>query len=193
MNKPNDYDSVQSYDNGRLELGGHYLKILKVVETKAKSGRQMIMIYLDTSDSDKQPNFFKRRFDNDTHTEKKWGCVYYQLVNDPQNLNATNRGLKTFHECVEKSNPGFNVKWGSGYEACFKGKHIGGIFGREQYIGSDGRTHFITKCFYLMTTEEIQNGVDIPEDRLLDSAQKPSTFNPVVDTNNLDDDNDYPF
>ncbi len=191
MNKPKDYDNVQGYGGEQLELGGHYLKIIKVEETTAKSGRPMVMIYLDTSESDKQPKFYKNRYDNDTRQNKKWGCIYYQLTTDSQNPEATNRGLKYFHECVEKSNPGFNVKWGAEYEKCFKNKHIGGVFGREQYIGSDGKAHFSVKCFRLTTTEAIEKGVDIPDDRLLDTSEKPALSGNVVVPEPTDD--DYPF
>lgn len=45
----------------------------------------MILIYLDTDKSDKQPSYFKQRYDNDTRQDKKWGCIVYQLVEDPQN------------------------------------------------------------------------------------------------------------
>lgn len=191
MNKPKDYDSISGYDDERLELGGHYLQIIKVEETKAKSGRPMLIIYLDTSEFDKQPKFFKNRFDNDTRQNKKWGCRYYQLTTDSQNPEATNHGLKRFHECVEKSNPGFNVKWGSDYEKCFKGKHIGGVFGREQFVGQNGKEHFAVKCFYLTTTDAIERGVDIPDDRLLDTSEKPAFAGGAVVPEPTDD--DYPF
>ena len=166
MNKPNDYDKVQPYGEFTpLELGGHILVIKEVEETKSRAGRDMLMIYLDTAPEDKQPGYYQKQFADDIRPNKKWGCIVYQLFYDSDG--ATNRGLKTFHTCVEKSNPGFSVKWGSGYADCFKGKKIGGVFGREEYLNQKNEKKFATKCFYFRSVEKIQAGVDVPEDRLL--------------------------
>lgn len=93
MQKPKNYDNTLPYDEQEaLELGGHIMRIIKIEETKSKSNRDMIKIYLDTDKSDKQPGYFKRRYDNDSRTEKKWGCIVYQLTEDIK-TGDTNRGL----------------------------------------------------------------------------------------------------
>lgn len=198
MQKPKNYDNTPAYEQQEaLELGGHIMKIIKVEETVSKNGNAMIKIYLDTDKSDKQPLYFKKRYDNDTREDKKWGCIVYQLVEDTQ-THETHRGLKTFHTCVEKSNSGFKVAWGDGYEACFKGKLIGGIFGREQYINNKGKPAFSTKCFFFRSVEAIKDGVDIPEDKLLPANQLPVNVTVTPDPADFDeiplpDDGDYPF
>ncbi|MDY2725804.1 MAG: hypothetical protein SOV36_03175 [Anaerostipes faecalis] len=174
MNKPNDYDKVQPYGEFMpLELGGHILVIKGVEETKSRAGMDMLMIYLDTAPEDRQPNYYKKQFADDIRPNKKWGCIVYQLVYDGDG--ATNRGLKTFHTCVEKSNPGFSVNWGPGYADCFKGKKIGGVFGREEYLNQKNDRKFATKCFYFRSVEKIQSGVDVPEDRLLPTSIERTT------------------
>lgn len=70
------------------------------------------------------------------------------------------------------------------------------MFGREQYINSKGNSAFATKCFWLKTVEEIKNGVDVPEDRLLLAGQMPA--NAVItpapaDFEETESDDDYPF
>lgn len=179
MQKPKNYDNTLPYDEQEaLELGGHIMRIIKIEETKSKSNRDMIKIYLDTDKSDKQPGYFKRRYDNNSRTEKKWGCIVCQLTEDIK-TGETNRGLVSFHTAVEKSNSGFKVIWGDGYCKCFEKKLIGGVFGREQYINKNGNLAFATKCFWLRSVDAIKKGVDIPNDKLLPADQMP--YNPVVD------------
>lgn len=196
MQKPNNYDNTTPYSNQEaLDLGGHILRILKVEEATSKAGNPMILIYLDTDKSDKQPLYFKKRYDNDTREEKKWGCIMYQLVENPK-TGECHQGLVTFHDAVAKSNSGFKLVWGDKYCSCFKDKLIGGVFGREQYINNKGKASFATKCFWLRTVDDIKNGVDIPEDRLLPADKLPN--NPVVNPNPVDfdeteGDDDYPF
>ena len=75
MNKPNDYENTQAGGNfEQIELGGHYMGLVKVEETTTKvTGKPMLVVYLDTLSNDKQPNFFNARYKEDTRPEKKWG------------------------------------------------------------------------------------------------------------------------
>lgn len=198
MQKPNNYDNTKPYlRQEALALGGHILKIIKVEESTSKAGNPMLLIYLDTDKSDKQPFYFKRRYDNDSRQEKKWGCIVYQLVNDPQ-TGECNKGLVTFHGNVARSNSSFKLVWGDKYCDCFKNKLIGGVFGREQYVSNKGNLAFSTKCFWFTTVEEVKKGVDIPKDKLLPSPYGVNGANSdnfdiesITDSDNLDE--DYPF
>lgn len=166
MIKPNDFDNTLAYgDFTPLELGGHICKIMSVEERTSSTGKPMIVISLDTAPQDKQPGYYAEQYRNDTRPEKKWGCNVYQMVYD--NEGRTNRGFKTFVTSVEKSNPGFRVQWGDGFATCFKGKLIGGVFGREEYEKNDGTTAWATKCVGFRSLEAIQKGVDVPKDRPL--------------------------
>ncbi len=188
MNKPNDYDSVSEYTyNTPLEPGGYVCRIVQVQETTAQnSGAAMLKIGLEIAEGTHK-NYYTEMFKNDTRQEKKWPCIVNQLVYDTSG--ATNRGLKTFNTCVERSNPGFKVVWGDGYAGCFKGKLIGGVFRREQFISSSGEKKFTTKCFSFRSVEEIRKGVPVPKDKLLDDpgavtsgfsapSNVPQTFQP---------------
>lgn len=196
MRKPNNYDTTNPYTRQEpLELGGHIMRILKVEEAASKAGNPMILIYLDTDKSDKQPGYFKKRYDNDTRQDKKWGCIVYQLVEDPRTGDC-NQGLVTFHETVRASNSSFTLVWGDKYCDCFKNKLIGGVFGREQYINSKGNPAFAVKCFWLRTVDEIKKGVDIPEDKLLPAEKQSAGPVIVPDANDFtetESDDDYPF
>ena len=196
MRKPKDYDNVQPFGEYEpLELGGHILRIVKVEETVSRNGKDMVVIYLDTDKSDRQPLYFKQRYDDDTRENKKWGCTVYQLVEDSR-TGGTNPGLVTFHTAVEKSNDGFKVVWGDKYCECFKNMLIGGVFGREQYINQNGKAVFATKCFWFRSVETIKRGVDVPEDRLLPLDRFPANAavsSAYSDFEEVGSDDDYPF
>ena len=192
MIKPADYDRVSAYGEFTpLELGGHICQIMSVEETTSSTGKDMLIISLDTAQQDKQPGYYMEQWKNDDRQDKKWGCRVFQLVLDKDG--NTNRGLKTFITAVEKSNPGFQVQWGDGFAACFKGRLIGGVFGREQYQNSYGDLKWSTKCVQFRSVEAIQKGVDVPEDRYL-NGQRPQQ-NPAAGFDSLPDipESDLPF
>ena len=196
MNEPKGYANAQAYGEYQpLELGGHILRIIKVEETVSSTGKDMIKIYLDTDKTDKQPQYFKKQYDNDTHDDKKWGCIVYQLVLDGKTGEA-NRGLKTFHECAEKSNESkFKLVWGDKYCDNFKGRLIGGVFGREEYINNKNESKFATKCFFFRSVGAILKGVPVPDDKLLSGQKKASSVvvQPEYNEVPVPDDEDYPF
>jgi hypothetical protein len=173
MNKPNDFENVQGYEEFvPLELGGHYLKIVSVKEVQSSTGKAMIKIAIDTASTDAQPGYYQKIFDADKRPDKKWpnGAVVNQLIYD--NDGNTNRGFKTFITAVEKSNPGFAVQWGDDFAKCFKGRFVGGVFGREEYISQkDGQPKFATKCMQFRSFDAIAEGVEIPKDKLLPATQ----------------------
>ena len=192
MIKPADYDRVSAYGEFTpLELGGHICQIMSVEETTSSTGKDMLIISLDTAPQDEQPGYYMEQWKNDGRQDKKWGCRVFQMVLDKDG--NTNRGLKTFITAVEKSNPGFRVQWGDGFAACFKGRLIGGVFGREQYQNSYGDLKWSTKCVQFRSVEAIQKGVDVPEDRYL-NRHKPQQ-NPAAGFGELSDisESDLPF
>ena len=186
MKKPNNYDTTQAQGAYEpLKLGGHVCKIVKLEETKSSTGKDMLKIALDIAEGE-QKDYYKQQFENDTRNDKKWGCMSYILVEDKDG--NTNRSFKTFTESVEKSNGGFVIKWGEDFAKQFKGKLVGGVFGREEYINSNNESKFATKCRYFTTIDRAKKGIDAPKDKLLAG----STSSPAA-ANNDDDDDDMPF
>ena len=129
MQKPQGYDNVQAFGSFvPLELGGHICVVKKVEETKTRgTNKDMLVIYIDTHSTDKQPNYYTDSYKNDTREPKKWpiGGTVRQLVLDKDG--NTSRGFKTFIEMVEQSNPGFKVQWGDNFCNCFKERLVGGV------------------------------------------------------------------
>ena len=151
----------------------------------------MIVILLDTDKTDKQPHYFKDKFDNNPNISKKWpnGAIIRQLVLDADG--KTNRGFKTFIEMVEKSNQGFKVQWGEKFSSGFKGKLVGVVFGREEYLDSYGQSKFATKALNFRTIEDVKKGIEPPKDKLLNPSSN-SNSNYTEDITPVDD-GDMPF
>ena len=160
--KPNSYDQTQALgDFVPLDLGGHDLVIKEVKDMTNKNGQPMIKVSFDTADNDKQPHYFADQFRNDIRPEKKWpnnGTTYIN-INDQNGV--CSRNFKTFCTSVEKSNAGFSIQWGDGFCACFKNKHVGGIFGIEKgfYNGKDTNQH---KLRWFRSVDKALNA-EIPE------------------------------
>lgn len=192
MKKPNNWENTAAYgDFEQLELGGHICRICKVEETISKGGRDMASIWLDIAEGD-QAGYYTNRWRNDPGADKKWPCIFYQLQYDEEG--NTNRGYKTFIEAVKKSNPDFNESrlWDADGCDYLKGKLVGGVFGREQYLNRDGEPRFAVKCMYFRDVDTIRKGVKVPEDRLLPEHMLPRTAGPSEFTE-VETDNDLPF
>lgn len=185
MEKPNDYEKIEVLSNMKsLPAGGYVCKIIKLEETKSKTGKDMIKIALDIAEGE-QFEYFSKRFRADTRSDKKWSCILYQLTKD--NEGNTSRGFKTFVENVKESNEGFEVQWGNAFASCFSGKLIGIIFRREEYVGRDKKAHWITKPYQVRTVQAIRNGeFEVPDDVPIDVSPIPEGFEVI-------DDDDIPF
>ncbi|MCM1579167.1 MAG: DUF669 domain-containing protein [Ruminococcus sp.] len=168
MNKPKDFDSVQAYGEWQpLPAGGYVCRIMQVEETVSKAGNEMIKISLDIAEGEYQ-SYFANSYKSDTRPDRKWGCVAHQLEYDPVNPNCTNKGFKTFTSAVTESNKGFEIPWGNNFGAGFANKLVGCIFRREEYMGTDGKSHFSTKPYMFRSVETIRKGgFKIPDDKLL--------------------------
>lgn len=186
MDKPKDFDTAKAWGEYEpLPAGGYVCRIVGVDETISKTGKNMIKIAIDIAEGDHKDRFMES-YKVDTREFKKWpnSAVIYQLTED-QNGNTHGR-FKQFTDCVIDSNSGFEIKWGKAFGACFKGKLIGVVFGREQYESrQDGKLKWSTKPQFFKTVQEIRDGrFKVPEDRLLNAKNANPTeagFGPISD------------
>ena len=174
MQKPQDFDNVQAFgDFVPLPAGGYVCRIMGVEETAARESKApMIKISLDIAEGQFK-DYFANQYRANTRADKKWSysAIINQLVYDTSGNNSTNRGFKTFVTSVCESNQGFNVAWGDGFAACFKNRLVGVLFGREEYIGTDGKTHWSTKALNFRSVKTIRDGnFEIPADKPLVSV-----------------------
>lgn len=149
-----------------LELGGHVCVIKKAESDQTKSGRECIRLYLDIAEG-RQKGYYEQSYKADDRPEKRWGCTYTQLIDGDSMSYA--KGMFT---AIEKSNPGYKWSWD---ESTLKGKMIGGVFGREQYINAKGDLKFAIKCMMLRSIDAIRGGVDVPPDKLLGTTSGQAT------------------
>ena len=195
MNKPKNYDSTNAYGEWKpLELGGHVCKIMKVEETKSQTGKDMINISLDIAEGD-QKDYYADQYRSSDRPDKKWGCIVYQLIEDKDG--NTSRGFKTFIDSVKKSNPGFdeNAIWNDRFADYFKGKLVGGVFGREQYKNQKGEFKWSTKCVMFRSVDVVREGVEVPEDKYHKDYKNLDiqVDSPSLDDVEVVDDDDLPF
>lgn len=195
MNKPKNWEDVQAFGEFEpLELGGHICKIMQVEETKSRNNRDMLVISLDIAEGP-QKGYYAEQYKKDFRPEKKWGCVVYQLTEDEHGNGS--RGFKTFMNAVKDSNPGFNEEqiWGDkDLNPFFKGKLVGGVFGREQYKNSEGKLKWSTKCVQFKSVDDIKKGVEIPADKYLEETKKPAAGFHLDDFEEIDsDESELPF
>lgn len=169
MQKPNNYEKTQaSGEYIPIELGGHILVIKEILETQSRTGKDMLKVSFDFAKNDRQPGYFEKIFREDIRPDKKWpnaGTSY--ILTEDKDGNCS-RQFKTFTTSVEKSNNGFQIIWGDGFEGCFKNKKVGGVFGavEEEY---DGRVHTNRKLRWFRSTENVLEA-EIPEEKYLNGG-----------------------
>ena len=186
MEKVKGYDEAQALtgEYERLEAGGYICKIKSAKEEKSKTGKRMLVIALDIDEGDKK-EFFKKRFDEDTRTEKKWpaGAIYRQML-EGEKAPGFLKGLMT---SLENSNEGFKWDWDEKKLANLK---CGAIFGEEEYEKLDGSVGISTKVKFIRTVQAIKEGkFKVPEIKKL--PQKGEAFEDFV--NSVTSDEELPF
>lgn len=164
-----------------LPAGAYKCQILQVNLTKSSTGKEMMAICFDIAEGPFK-GFFMRQFKNrqQKDTEAKFPGIFRQLTRD-----SSLPFFKGVITSIEKSNPGYRWDW---QEKGLVKKYFGGIFGREEYIGSDGEKHMATKCVQIRSLEGMKDA-KIPEDKLLPEsvvANKASESIPFIGTPGAD-------
>lgn len=166
--KPKAYDEININEEfEKLELGGHKGIIIKAEEyTSDFSGKKSLKVYVDTASDDKQPEYFKKQYENDTRIDRKYpnGAIKYISLGEEENQVKM---LKAFITAYENSN-GCQFDWGKDWEQ-LKGKKIGLVFGQEEYTSQDGTTKLATKLNQFRSIDKVDN-IKIPKVKLLDGT-----------------------
>lgn len=167
--KPDNYDTIQvNQDFERLEIGGHKGIIKKVEEyTSNISGNTSLKVEVDTTNDDKQPNYFQQQYDNNSNMDKKWSNGAIKYVSLKQDENCV-RMLKSFITAIENSNSNFTYDWNKDIDQ-LNGKKVGLVFGLEEYQDNEGNTKTVTKLVQFRTLDKINN-ISIPKVKLLDGT-----------------------
>lgn len=131
MQKPNGYDEVRVGDYTPPTLGGHTCIIKQLKETTSSSGKPMAIVYFDFDQNDSQPGYMAESFKSDIRPEKKWPYVGTKWIVTEDTNGQCSKSFKSFITSFEKSN-GCSVSWGKNFEAQFKNKKIGAIYGEVE-------------------------------------------------------------
>ena len=166
--KPKAYDEININEEfEKLELGGHKGIIIKAEEyTSDFSGKKSLKVYVDTASDDKQPEYFKKQYENDTRIDRKYpnGAIKYVPLGEEENQIKM---LKSFITAYENSN-NCQFDWGKDWEQ-LKGKKIGIIFGMEEYENQAGELKTVNKLREFRSIDKIDN-IKIPKVKLLDGS-----------------------
>ena len=188
--KPKTYDEINIIEEyEKISLGGHKGIIMKAEEyTSPQSGKTSLKVSVDTAKDDKQPEYFKKQYENDTRIDRKWSnsAIKYVPLGEEENQIKM---LKSFLTCVENSNTNYTYDWNKEVDQ-LKGKKIGLVFGQEEYTSQDGTTKLATKLNQFRSIDKVDNA-QIPKVKLLDGTYveyenyaKKEQNNPIQDFEN---------
>ena len=149
-----------------LPAGKYVCQIVQVNVTQDQKGREQMVILFDIADGEHK-GYYDRMFQgakrNDA-SQAKWKGIFRQLTQG--NSLPFFKGVIT---SIEKSNPGYKWNW---EEKSLVRKKFGGIFGREEFIASDGKKRMATKCIQIRSIEGLKDA-EIPEDKLIPENAAP--------------------
>ena len=174
MQKPNDFDNVSSGDFTPVQLGGHYCVIKQLKETTSSTGKPMVIVYIDFDKNDVQPGYMTEAFKSDIRPEKKWPYTGTKWILTEDNEGKCSRSFKRFITAFEKSN-NCTVNWGEKFEAQFKNKRIGAIYG-EVESEYDGKVRTKHEIRYFCAIDKV-DVASIPDPQLLKNASAPAADN----------------
>ena len=169
IKKPSNYDNVEvmEFDFTPIELGGHKGIIMKAEEyTSQQSGKTSLRVSVDTAKDDKQPEYFREQYKNDTRIDRKWSNSAIKYISLGEEENQV-KMLKAFITAYEKSN-NCQFDWNKDWEQ-LTGKKIGLVFGMEEYESQDGILKTNNKLREFRSIDKIDN-IKIPKVKLLDGT-----------------------
>lgn len=165
IKKPEGYDTAPIYGTGDFETvtpGGHICRI-RAAKEETVNGNRYMTIAFDLAESDAQSGYYQRQYAQrvQSNVNAKWPGVYRQRIDG----NST-PFFKGFVSAVERSNNGYTWDWD---ETTLKGKLFGGVFGREEYMGTDGKPHWSCR---IRSVRSVDNVLDepAPEDKPLSAS-----------------------
>lgn len=172
----NDYDSVQVGGGRALPADGYICRIIKARMTKSRDGLPMVEALFDICEGEYN-NYFGDKY--------KANLMRNPQAEYPSNGRAkvvavdaegkTKKTFKGFVTSIEHSNDMTMPREDTAFLNALSGKLIGVIFGREEFLGGDGKPHWVTKPRWYRSVQDIESGnFEVPEDTPL-ATSAPST------------------
>ena len=179
MLKPNNYENVQSGEYVPPMLGGHHMIIMNVSEQKNRNGGDMLVVHFDFAANDAQPGYFKKQYDADIRPDKKWPYNGTSYINCLDSNNQCSVSFKKFITSFEESN-GCQANWteGKAFTDQFRGKKIGGVYGRVE-DDYNGERKMKTQLRWFCSDARA-DGAKVPSDKMLKDNSAVSTAMPNI-------------
>ena len=167
IRKPEGYETAPVYGTGDFESitpGGHICRI-RAVKEEISNGTRQLVISFDLAETDAQAGYYAKQYSQRVSGDvnAKWPGVHRQGIDGKST--PFFKGLIT---AIERSNPGYLWDWD---ENSLKGKLFGGVFGREEYMGTDGKSRWSCKVRSVRSIEGIEDA-PVPEDKPLQQTQQ---------------------
>ncbi len=169
IKKPSNYDNIEvnEFDYVPISLGGHKGIIMEAEEyISPLSNKTSLKVSVDTAKDDKQPEYFKEQYKNDTRIDKRWSNSAIKYISLGEEENQV-KMLKAFITAYENSN-NCQFDWNKDWEQ-LKGKKIGLVFGAEEYENQAGELKTINKLREFRSIDKIDN-IKIPKVKMLDGS-----------------------
>lgn len=195
INKPNGYDKAKAFTESTQLPPGAY--VVKILNTKVESfdWGQRLVLQIDIAEGDLK-DFFKNQYDAQQQEDKKWKGSYRRTVPTGDGSERDNWSMRSFKadmNAIEDSNNGYAWDWD---ENSLKGKIVGALFNRKEFVNGSGEVITFTQCKRLIAADNVRSGhYKLPKDDLLkekpqeapaDNGGMPAGFAPV-------NDDDIPF
>lgn len=202
IKKNKDYDSTQSFGDGRKSLpkGGYVCKLKKAEEMQSRSGKDMIHIAFDIAEGEYEGYFMdlfnarKEKADMPSNVKYPFEGQMWIMVNDYEDDSKTSRKFKGFCTALEESG---TTVWSPKNEFLvdkLKGASIGIVY-QNQEQEYNGDTYWRAIPWSCRSVDAIREGdFFIPEDKPLVTDYETESIDVSVDENftPLSDD-DIPF
>ena len=157
-----------------LQAGKYVCEVTQVNLTKDQKGREQIVILFDIAEGEHK-GYYGRIFDaakKNSPEKAAWKGLCRQLTQG-----NSLPYFKGIIKSIERSNTGYVWNW---EEKSLVRKKFGGVFGREQFLGNDGKPHWSTKCVQIRSLDGLKDA-EVPEDKLL-PEQNTAGSHPYIGT-----------
>ena len=159
-------EAIESGDFESLELGGHEIVIKDVREHLSDFSHNIsLKVSVDIAGDDKQKDYFKKQYENNTNKDKKWSnsaTKYLSLKDESLGF------LKGFITAVEKSNSNFKFDVNGDWKQ-LNGLKLAGQFGLEEYQKEDGTIGTVTKLIQFRSLDKLSE-IKIPRVKKIDGT-----------------------
>lgn len=182
INKPNGYDETDAIQGGerpKLPAGKYICTITHAAKGTTRQGQPKLLIAFDV-DEGEYAGFFMREYAR-THTfdpQASWpgaAALHQRVDDDPYSVGR----LKSLLNAIEKSNPGFKLKWPLD-EKTLIGNRVGVIFRDEEAESLKGNIYIRSTIFTVLPIDQLDD-VSVPELKTLAKPQQGAYNAPISD------------